>query len=140
MSKVYIEFEQDDVFIMSEDTSDPDEQLIYEDESFVSEGSYFTPKAAYRQHIPHGLELNVDFDLENRHKLHLVVIHWFEAFGIGDQNPLYKWHIVEVCKTRREAVLTKYQIESGDFKDDDPWLEENCTIEDVKVYSLDLED
>ena len=130
--KIYIQFDQEDVFIAHDENPEIGNTLF-------AQGFCFVPQAIFRERIDSSVEYEVDLDPYEYKKLHVVVVHWFEFFGEEDDRPVYKWAIQGIYPSRREALEAKLQIELGDMGIGE-WAEENTMIEEVAVFSLDVED
>jgi hypothetical protein len=129
--QIHVEFKNDDVFVAQEEDAEVGNTLF-------AHGLYFEPLAIFREHIESSVPIETDLDPHEYRKLHLVTVHWFEFFGENDDNPLYKSTIAGVYPTRRQAVKSKFEIELGEIGGE--WSEGSTIIEEVVVYSLDVED
>jgi hypothetical protein len=141
MPKLYLEYHEEVVVTLDfgsmEEKDEEDfefkEEEDEEKEPEEKEGLFFAPHCLFRNPIPEGYEINVDFDTEEYKKLSIVI-------GRYTKDNLYgNWSVLKVTKTRREALAVQYDIINGEYNEfDKPW-EYDGKLDSVDVYSIDLE-
>ena len=125
--KLYLEQVQSDVWVASGDDE-------------MAEGIEFQPVYAFRNPISNAIVVEVPDEIHKSNQVHVVIAYWFERFGEEDENPVYHWHLCGATQTRRQAVEVKNNVEMGDF-DDAPWDEgEDNEVDEVVIYTLNIED
>lgn len=120
------------------DDDDDNDEDEYEVED-ADTGIFFMPVYCYRRPMNGCLKIDVDFELEDVDRVHMVVVRYRSKNY--DEDVSGRWQIVKTCRTRREAKTVESIISDEDY---DPvangmdW--KPGSIEDIHVFTLFVED
>ena len=154
MAVLYLEFKQEDILLaglpdldflrsIENNTSDEDEEVYDpdeedDDEMSFDEGSIFTPLYFYTKPFTGCMEVEVSDAVATASKAHLVLVRYTEGLDTG--NPALRWIIAGVFDRRREAKELEQDIEDGKYKGNKPWEGDDSMLDEIEIYSLDIED
>jgi len=105
----------------------------------------FIPIALYRNPLHDSMPVEIDFE-PTGHLAHMVLVRYIEQFPDGANTVRAK--IVKLCKTRREALEIKEEVENCTYEcipgEENPWEADNCMTDEIEnaieIITLDIED
>ena len=130
---LYIEINHEEVLVLN----DSEEEGDVEQKNDVQEVFEATPVYCYRRYLTGTTQVEIGFDPDKVDKVHVV----FVKYSQKDQEQwVPRWAIAEIVPSRRCAKGIATEIDEGEWPHDGPWLRENCVIDSVEIYSLEIED